>query len=351
MDIDKNCNSKSFVFIDTMIWIDLANKKLSINKFEKWLNDRKLAPVLHPSLLIELFHSEFTEDFDYRWSIVENYCFSNFSPLDIVYEEFCFVYFNGYVNKDDMLKDAVYQLGKKNIMIWKKEYIENSQYFRSYKNHSAKKELFIKGATHFSEEVQSIKLVDVIHKIDDTDSSALEKVSSGISNEIQNYLNKHTRSQFNPIEITEKILVGMKPYQEILRGISLLRNLKFSISEILGQTIGEHSQLLSYIQILKNSFEQTSLSPDQWEDYIEKLRNKPIEIFPGYSLMTKVSNKIRISKAKTKRSDTMDFTNLPFVPYCSCYVSDAHIIDAIKQCSTEIETELVSVRELKEIIE
>ena len=250
-----------------------------------------------------------------------------------------------------MLKDAVYKLSKDKRNIWKKEYIDKSQHFRSYKNPLAEKEIFIKGSTHFSKKVQSIKLVDVIHKINNTDSSALGKVSSGVSNEIQNYLNKRTSSQFNSIEITEKILVGMEPYKEIVKGISLLRNLNFSISEILGQTIGEHSQLLSYIQILKNSFEQTSLSPDQWEDYIEKLRNKPIEIFPGYSLMTKVSNKIRISKAKTKVSDTMDFSNLSFVPYCSCYVSDAHIIDTIKQYSTEIETELISVRELNKIIE
>ncbi|MGR3177380.1 MAG: hypothetical protein ACUZ8E_04930 [Candidatus Anammoxibacter sp.] len=83
MYIDKNCNSKSFVFIDTMIWIDLVNKKLSIEKFEKWLKDRELSPVIHSLLLIELFHSKFNEDFDYRWSIVENYCFSNFSPLEV----------------------------------------------------------------------------------------------------------------------------------------------------------------------------------------------------------------------------------------------------------------------------
>lgn len=63
-----------------------------------------------------------------------------------------------------------------------------------------------------------------------------------------------------------------------------------------------------------------------------------------------VSTLIMKSSSKLKLSDSADYLNLVYLPYCELYISDAHMVDSIKQFDRKYSERVMNLREFKLIL-
>jgi hypothetical protein len=352
-DYDITVNDVSFVFIDTMFWFDVQKDKELHKRFKKWISEEKYEPIFHSNLLLELFHSSKTFDFDALWDIIKDYCFSNFCPIMLIEEEIHMTYSQGEVVIKGFLKDAVFKLSESNKEKFKKEYLQNSQYFRIYKEKKGTiKEAYLKGLNKLNSSTIKGTVRDILNNIK---NESIEKIDSKFPDIlkviIRDHIKQNDNKKYNITDQTDKLVDSFMDEKQSEMTISNIRNLVdsgfYKNEEILDVKIEDYLFAIQYLEVLKMTFEN-SYQPHLWIDFIEKLRECKLKDFQGYYILTEVSNLIRSSSAKLKISDTVDFLNLSYLPYCSLYVSDAHIIDSIKQVDKTYNSRVMSLREFKE---
>lgn len=354
-DFDIAVNDVPFVFIDTMFWFDIQKDKDLYESFKKWISEEKYEPIFHSNLLMELFHSSKTFDFDQLWDIIKDYCFSNFGPIMLIEEEIRMMYSQDEVVIDGFLKEAVFKLSDSNKEKVKKEYLENSQYFRIYKEKKgAVKEAYLKGLYKLNTLSINGTVQDILRNIN---NESMEKADSTFRETLKTLIKDNVKlkdnKKYNIINQTDNLVDSFMDKKQSEITISHIRNLLdsgfYKNEEILDVKIEDYIFAIKYLEVLKMTFEN-SYPPYLWGSFIEKLRKCKLKDFHGHYILTEVSKIIRNSSAKLKISDTADFLNLVYLPYCSLYVSDAHIIDSIKQFDKTYTSRVMSLKEFKEIL-
>lgn len=347
-----NCNGFSFIFIDTMFWFDIQKDKLLHEKFIKWLSLTNYEPIFHSNLLMELFHSSKKFDFEELWNIIEIYSFSNFCPINIIEEEIHMVYQKKQVFVNEILKNSVFKLNDSDRKKLKTEYLKNSGYLREYmKTKGGPREAYIKALSKISSINPNKNIYDILseNKIKSPKKS-LEKLIELIIDNVKSKDYKKFDLQNKTTPLIEKFVHEEFNETTINRDIQVLLDSGFyNYEKVPSVKIKDYIFHIGYFQLLKNTFEN-SYPEHQWLDFIENLREYKQEKFPGYNIHLKTSELIRKSSAKFKISDTIDFLNLTYLPYCELYVSDAHIIDSIKQVDNTFSSKVLNLKNFKELI-
>ena len=354
MDNDINCRDYSFVFIDTMFWFEALRDKNLIVRLEKWLKLMKIQPILHQFLLWELFHSSKTFDFNELWELIENYCFSNYNPLEIIEKEIRIVYSEGKVEKRDILYNSVFKLSNLNKLRYKEEYINNSKYFRIFKeNLSAGKEAYVKGLIKYSVKYDNLKMSDFIHLLGkDMDDDSYKELSERILLHVSRNVKMKDDLKYELLNKVKHIVNTRKSQYvfPLLEIVKLMDNGLYDFDEILAMKLREFIFRLNHLDRLSFAFSSGNYLNHQWNNFIFKLGKIDINKFPGYCIESKVSYLIRKSDSKVKVSDTIDFFNLAYVPYCSLYVTDRHIADSVRQVDKIIGKNVITITDFKKMI-
>ncbi|WP_143464755.1 hypothetical protein [Leptonema illini] len=337
-----------------MVWIQMSRDTEFRKSVVQWLAQQEYLPVLHSHLLMELFQTSRTDDFDDLWAIIEGYGFSNFSPLAIVHEEINFVFRDHKVDRDKMLRDAVFILSDDNREKYKQEYTNNSRMLREKAIATYGHEHFQKASRQYSLEIQKVKLGSVINDMLSRKQETVADFPAALENSAKGFLKRGERHQDVAIENISRLIARLRDNdpRNIIIGFvdNLVQEAGIPLSELLKLDVGEATYLPIHLRFLKNTyaaFDYRSISLDK---FVEQLLLVPIELFPGYNMLKQLSESIRESEAIPRISDGIDFLNITYLPYVSLYVTDALIVDKGRQLFKAEKSKLISFREFKDML-
>lgn len=351
----RESNIDNLLYLDSMIWIDCLDDPNLYSKVDAQIIEENYDVLIHSNLGFELFNPRFSQEFETIWSMIENRAWTNFSPIEMIYNEIAAIIYGE--NLERTLQGRVFYLGTREKVFHKNQFTNDSAPFYERKALAIAAENFIKiSRQHQDEKNLDMPFLDAL-------SAIKNNIARGAAHDFS-FFDKNIGTFFKKKIITAEIEDATKAIIGELKAID--------DSEFLAEMINKmRVMLLSGVNISETfklrDFDETDYLFTRASEahgcnffgdiplnlVLSELSQYSISDFPGLRVVFQTSKFIRKSQAKAKPSDQIDYLNLVYLPYCKKYVTDGHISDVIKQLFPEYRHIAISksdyLREIKAV--
>lgn len=322
------------VFIDTMIWLEIAKGNIDRQKFEEYLTKNSFVPIIHILLEIELFQSQNNSDFEKLWSLIEGRHFVGMTPVVLPEFEIYEIYEKGRISQNMILSQAHGKPQQKDLVLHKKEVFKFAHLNKKRDVINEGQEEFNKASLLRFDELEQLRIFEMINLITQKNELLYPEVNSIIvlANTLAEKDKKFSKKKKTRlVELFNEMKQSYSKEKLISEFIKFKNYYQLETEEFLKLSMDDFSKGISHYLHLTNAFRESNYLVEQWRDYIEIFKATPFENYKGWYVSEIISDQIRKSDAKAKLSDQIDFFNLRFLPYLDLYVTDAHICTEVRK--------------------
>jgi hypothetical protein len=322
------------IVLDTYVWVLFSKDKNRFFEFCEWVLKNDVWVVVHSFTLLELFKTIYDNEANVRIINIlntPNIFFLMDSPIGFRYREFEQEFFHRTpFTREDIRQQWVSEPTYAQWNVLFNTHLIEAKGLREiesmYKNASA----FTKMTAKFSKESSKHK---VKHFLAASDFNVRKDQYVYYEENFKKYLGKgFDLSQYEKFQSDSiKKIVSTNSSALKMMMIDTIRDFNLDPEIALEMDLQEFGRRQFYLRLLLLACEHCDNLKNFKTKFIEEMKWKQIDRFPGFCLAKRVEDKIDKSEAKAKSSNKFDVFSLTIAPYVDFYIADSAIVEACKQ--------------------